>query len=447
MKNILLTLSIIATLVLGYVVATNKLRLRLDALEGETEKIVRGDITIPINATGTIRPYRRVEIKSEASGEVILLGKQPGEHVSADDLLIRLDPEEEQRNVTRAQLDTQVAQANLASARIDLNRLKEADLPAAQANVDQLAANVEFARYRWERASEDPVNYHEEERLQRKTTYDSQLAQLENAKAALEKIRLTIPSAEQAIIQAEARFEATREVLADAQRRLSKTDITSPIDGVVADIRTQIGEVIQGGKTTITGGTVLAIVLDSSRLIVRAEVDEADIGRVLSISPPWALPGRDEGLNMPHDPLAAAESIEHRPIITVESFRDDRFEGVIEKVYPEPTAMNNVVTYLVDVIVIGENREKLLSGMRADVRFTLEKAENVLICPNDAIKEGPGGELGVFVPDAGGTRDAPRSRFVSCRFGIDNGNYSEIREGLSEGMVVYTKVPAKGEVR
>jgi len=446
MKSVLLTLFTISTIVLGYVVATNSLRLKLQGLVGKTETIERGDISIPINATGTIRPSRRVEIKAEASGEVVLIARQPGERVKAGDLLIRLDPEEEQRSTTRARLDQEVAKANLESAKIDLDRLKSADIPAAKANVAQWAANVEFAQYRWDRAKEDTGNYHEEERLQRKTTYESQLAQLDSAKAGLEKMKLMVPTAEQTVKQSEARFESSRQSLADAERRLSKTDVVSPLNGEVADIRTQIGEVIQGGKTTITGGTVLAVVLDTDRLMVRAEVDEADIGRVLSISPEWALPGRPEGVTMPEDEEAAAKQLENQPMITVESFRDDRFQGVIEKIFPEPTSINNVVTYLVDVVITGENRSKLLPGMRADVRFTLEKATNVLLCPNGAIKEGPGGELGVFVPVAGGSRDERRMQFVTCRFGIDNGNYSEVREGLNEDMVVYTELPAKGKV-
>ena len=122
----------------------------------------------------------------------------------------------------------------------------------------------------------------------------------------------------------------------DESLRLTKTDIISPINGVVADVRTQIGEVIQGGKTTLTGGTVLAIVLDDQRVLVRAEVDEADIGRILLISPPWAIPGHDAILQMPTDLEAASAAVKFPPEITVESFRDEEFQGVIERIYPGP---------------------------------------------------------------------------------------------------------------
>ena len=101
--------------------------------------------------------------------------------------------------------------------------------------------------------------------------------------------------------------------------------------------------------------------------------------------------------------------------------------------------------YLVDVVVTSENRSRLLSGMRAEVRFTSEHVENVLLCPNEAIREGPSGKLGVFVPKTGAQPSEHATEFVPCKFGLDNGNFSEVREGLNEGAIVYTKLPSKRE--
>ena len=127
--------------------------------------------------------------------------------------------------------------------------------------------------------------------------------------------------------------------------RLAETDIVAPLGGILADVRTQIGEVIQGGKTTLTGGTVLAVVLDVARLMVRAEVDESDIGRVLAIAPPWATRGHDGEIRMPDDLAEAARAVKHPPVITVESFRDEQFDGVIGASYE----------YLIEGVVATEN--------------------------------------------------------------------------------------------
>lgn len=444
MKNTIISILAVTTLVVGYIAATSKLRLNLQGLEGKTTKITRGDLTLPINATGEVKPGYRVEIKAEASGEVIQIARHAGDLVRAGDLLIRLQPDDEQRNVNRAQRDLDLAEAKLAETRLRLKQSQTADLAAVQARVDQLIEQVRLAKYRQDKlAALPPDQRNEEETLQRETTYRSQVAQLHAAEAELEKARIAIPRTEQIVNQALATFETAKNNLGDAEKRLRETDIIAPIDGVVAIIHTQIGEVIQGGKTTLTGGTVLAVILDMSKMIVRAEVDESDIGRVLDLAPPWARPGHDSRVQVPGDMVAAAQSMEHIPVITVESFRDTEFIGVIERIYPEPKTMTGVVTYMVDVVIVSDNRSMLLPGMRADVEFTSEHVQNVLLCPNEAIREGPGGKLGAYVPKPNTPATERATEFRACKFGLDNGSYSEVLEGLSHGDIIYTKLPRK----
>lgn len=443
MKNIVIIILLLTTIVVGYYAATT-FRVPLEGLEGRTATITRGDLTVPINANGVIEPARRTEIKSEASGEVIEIAKDTGDAVAMDDLIIRLLKDDELRNVARATQDLQSAEANLETARLELQRAETADLENAEARVDELEAALEYAKFRKIKLDNLPEHQRSsEEMVERETTLRRQESQLRQAQAALERAKLAVPLARQIVKQAEARNETAKNNLGDAQKRLADTDIRSPIDGIVADVKTQIGEVIQGGKTTFTGGTVLAVVLDMDKILVRAEVDEADIGRVLDIAPAWATPGHDDAAVMPADLEAVAEATEHLPKITVESFRNEEFVGIIERIHPEPISRSGVVTYLVDVVVISENKRKLLSGMRADVSFTSEHASNVLLCPNEAIREGADGSFGVYIPKPGVPSQEREVEFVSCKFGLDNGNYSEVREGLEEGAVVYIKLPHK----
>ena len=445
MKNAVIAVLILAVVVVGYYAATT-LRLPMENIEGKTEKVIRSDLTLPINATGEVRPALRIEVKSEASGEVIEIAKRPGDRVRVGDLLIRLQPDDEQRSVDRSTQELQIAEARLNTSRINLEQARGADIVSAQAQVDQLKPLVDLAKFRKEKLDRLPDDQkNDEEIIQREVEVKRQIAQLEAAKAGLEKARLTIPRAEHELKQAESSYATAKANLGDAQKRLTKTTILSPIDGVVADVKIQIGEVIQGGKTTFTGGTILAVLLDVEKLLVRAEVDESDIGRVMALAPPWAQPGHDESVKAPDKPSEAAKTMQHLPVITVESFRDEEFQGLIERIYPEPKSLQGVVTYLVDVVVTSANRGRLLSGMRAEVRFTSEHVENVLLCPNEAIREGPNGKLGVYVPKAGAQPSEHETEFVPCKFGLDNGNYSEVHEGLDEGAVVYTKLPSKRE--
>ena len=72
-----------------------------------------------------------------------------------------------------------------------------------------------------------------------------------------------------------------------------------------------------------------------------------------------------------------------------------------------------------------------------------QHVENVVLCPNEAIREGPRGKLGVHIPKKDAPPDERATEFVACKFGLDNGNYSQVVEGVTEGAVVYTQLPAK----
>ncbi len=318
MKNAFIVLLLIALTVVGYFAATT-LRLPNPNVEGKTEKVRRGDLARAINATGEVKPALRVEIKSEASGEVIEIARRPGDRVKAGELLIRLQKDDEQRSVNRASQDMQSAKARLDTTKIHLDLARDSELRSAQSQVDQLAPQVELTSFRLNKVKKLPSDQtNEEEILQRTTDHLRQVAQLEAAQANLEKAKLAIPLAEHDVTSAEATYEAAKSNLADAEKRLSKTDIVSPISGIVSKINIQKGEVIQGGKTTLTGGTVLAAVLDDQRILVQAEVDEADIGRIRDIAPDWAIPGRESDRQMPADVSAAMAQVQHPPTITVD---------------------------------------------------------------------------------------------------------------------------------
>ncbi len=443
MKNFLIVILLATTVVGGYMAASSRLRLSLEGIDGKLQVIRRGDLTLPINATGEVQAGYRSEIKSEASGKVAEIFKQAGDRVRAGDVLIRIQPDDEQRIVDRAKLDLTVAKARLDEAELTFRQAKTADLPSAEARLTQQEQAARMSKFQLDKVTALPEEQRfGEELLQRETSHLRQVAQVKAARADVEKVGLAILRAEQGVIQAKAAFESASTNLKDAEKRLRETDIIAKVDGIVAVINTQVGEVIQGGKTTFTGGTVLAVLLDLDKLIVKAEVDESDIGRVLALAPSWARPGHDSSEVMPARLEDAVAALEHIPSITVESFRDQEFRGVIERIYPEPRTLSGVVTYLVDVVITGDNRSMLLPGMRADVEFTSEHVTNVVLCPNEAIKEGPSGRLGVFVAAESATPQSHDTEFIECKFGLDNGNYSEVRSGLEPGVEVYTKLPA-----
>ncbi len=442
--KIIITVLLVSVCVLGFFLVRNEVRLNFSTMQGKTVKISRGDLTIPINATGEIGAASRHEIKSEASGEVIEISSSPGEMVGKGQLLIRLKKDEEQRSVDRAKADVMRTQAGLEQAKVRLERLKTVGIVRAEQRIEQIKAQLAVAEFQKDKTEDLPEGMASADSLlQTRSRVIEIEANLKIARADLSDAHIQVDLSGNDVVLAEAAHDQAQTMLGDANERLAETDIYSPVDGMLVQLNTQIGEVIQSGVTTFTAGTVLAVIADVSRMYVRTDVDEADIGAVRDLSPEWAKPGTTRP-DPDEIPIESGTPVE----VTVESFRDEKFTGVIERIHPEPNSRaSSVVTYQVDILLTSDNAQKLLVGMQADVEFTAESVYDTLLVPHDGIRQNDFGDLGVYVPvKSEGDSDKEDRKFIKCRFGLDNGIYAQVIEGeLSEGQEVYTVLPARSD--
>ncbi len=282
-----------------------------------------------------------------------------------------------------------------------------------------------------------------------------------------------IDAAKQQVKLDKATYEAAVKSYEDEIERRKECNIYAPITGMVAKINVRVGEMIQSGTTSLTGGTMLMTLADISDLYITAQVDEADISSVLELAPPQARPGiqrveaelkqnmtaaADNGelsgralikalttAPASQPSVALAGGVEQgKPVrISVEAFRGEEFEGTIEHISPEPLRQQSIVTYDVRIRLTSPNRYKLLLGMQADAEFTSESV-NAVVVPVDAVKiidgDGGRGERGVWLP-ADDSAAIPGKKWQACRFGLDDGIDIEVLKGLKEGQKVYTKLP------
>ncbi len=456
MKKVLLLL--VLALVVFVMWKASSTKLDLGFMQGKTEVVRRGDLSIPITGTGEIEPKSRSEIKPEASGEVVEITVEAGQMVNANELIIRLDPEDEQRNVTRSTNEVARAKAALDQAELRYEQSKTAALAKLDAQITSIAAQLVEARFKLNKTKDlYKRDFADEDALiQLQSRFDQLRANSNGLQADRQQAEIQIELARRDVILAEKTLESAETSLGDAEERLRETEIRAPIDGMISELSAEVGEVVQGGRTTFTGGTKLAVVADISDMYVRTEVSDADIGAVLWLAPPEARPGGvtlAEELEAGEIPLMVSTAgvgdkinAVGTPVkIMVDSFRDESFEGLIERIYPEPEKVQNIVTYLVDIKVTSPNRKKLalVLGMQADVEFTAQAVENAILIPHDAIRRGPDGNLGVWVEKKVEGSPTPQRQFVKCRFGLDNGLHAELLEGegITEGTVVYTKLP------
>lgn len=132
------------------------------------------------------------------------------------------------------------------------------------------------------------------------------------------------------------------------QEVYKQTPIISPIDGKV------IVRSVEPGQTVTTSDAVLVL---SDRLVVSAQFDETDIGRVKT------------GQNA---------------LITLDAYPDINIEGIVVHIAYESEIVNNVTIYDVNVLP-KEIPEILRSGMSVTVEVVEKSSDNVMTIPSSAI--------------------------------------------------------------
>ena len=185
----------------------------------------RRNITVAVEAAGVIEPDTTVEVKSKASGEILSLPVETGDHVQADTLLARIDRRVLNNSLQLAKANLEVAKARLANAESSLQR------------VTTLYEQSSLSKSDWEQSV------------------------LEHATAVSEVVRSEI-QVENASIQ------------------LDDADVVAPIAGTIIERLVEQGQVISSPMGDVGGGTLLMQMADLSRVQVRMLVDEIDIGKV-----------------------------------------------------------------------------------------------------------------------------------------------------------------------
>ncbi|MCX5682007.1 MAG: HlyD family efflux transporter periplasmic adaptor subunit [Candidatus Omnitrophica bacterium] len=139
--------------------------------------------------------------------------------------------------------------------------------------------------------------------------------------------------------------EETLKYFEDAYKAIS---LNAPIDGEVIVATTQPGQ-------TVT--TADAVVVLSDHLIIRAQVDETDIGKITN--------------NM-------------NAVVTLDAYPDEKIKATVEHIYYESQTVNNVTIYLVDLIP-QEVPPFFRSGMNASVNFMVQDKKDILVIPVTAV--------------------------------------------------------------
>jgi HlyD family secretion protein len=303
--------------------------------EFETAAVERGDVARVISASGAVQPRNKVDVGSEVSGKIVELMVDFNSPVKKGQVLAQIDPETFKTQVNSAYAALLQSQASVANAKSAILRA-EANLMKATQDYERqkkLFAEGAIAQSAWEAADQ----------------------QFTIAKIALETERASKQSADAGLARSRASLE-------EAQLRLDRTKILSPIDGVILSRKVEVGQTVQSSQQV---AQFFTIAQDLSEIQIEAAVVESDIG------------GIDDG-----DPVT----------FTVDAFPGERFQGRVVQVRQQGAEQANVVTYTVVVQARNQNG-KLKPGMTANAEITADRASDVLRIAYDATRFQPPKEI------------------------------------------------------
>jgi HlyD family secretion protein len=352
--------------------------------------IERGAIARSVVATGKIEPRSTVEVKSKASGIVKKLFVDYSDFVHQGQILAELDKENLEAAVREGKANLQAAQAAEESAQASLERNK----------VDAEGPDLPFLKTAMERARE----LHKQGLIAKNNVEDAEKGyQMALNKTSSATRNLAVSRAE--ITKAKAMVAQATAALERADQDLRNSTIISPIDGLVLSRNVEVGNAVSSILVLGSQATLLFTLGDISDVFVRGKVDQADIGKVYLTQPTR---------------------------ITVESFRDKKFDGKVYQISPLGVEKENVTTFEVKVSIANPGHE-LKAQMSANAEIILEEKPNVLLVPEAAIIYDKDRKATVEVPDA--TAEKGRKK-VNVKLGISNGVKTELVAGLNQGAKV-----------
>jgi HlyD family secretion protein len=360
-------------LIVGGLVSASRSKSEVDPSKLAT--VEKGDIARSVVATGKIQPLTQVEVKSKASGIVKRILVDYGDPVKQGQILAELDKEELQARVREAEAALLSAQAALERSQVEA---QGTDLPFLKSAAER--AQRLFKQGLISPSVLDDANKEYQLGLNKQRAAASNVsvnrAEVARARAALER----------------------------AQTDLRNSTIASSMDGIVLSRDVEVGDAVSSILVLGSQATLIMNLGDTSSVYVRGKVDEADIGKV------WmGQPAR----------------------ITVEAFKDRKFEGKVTKISPLGAEKDNVTTFEVKVSIDNPSGE-LKANMSANAELIREEKKAVLLVPEAAVVYDKDRKTFLEVPDPGAENGRRR---VAAGIGISNGVKAEVvsADGLKEG--------------
>ncbi|HZN06962.1 MAG TPA: efflux RND transporter periplasmic adaptor subunit [Pyrinomonadaceae bacterium] len=465
-KKIIIGVVVVA--VLAIVVVVSVIATRKEEPEVITVKLTtRPELKQTVTASGEVRPVRYIKLTSEVPGRIEEIYVTAGDLVTKGKPLVRIDPTELQSSQEAQWAATQASLNDVQNARNAVNSAQqalvvaEASVAAARQQVVAMQTNVEKAQIELNTAQRELKRYTDliEAGVSSRLEYDTARDRYETAKISLETARANLEAQRIAVKEATERANQQKIAVKDAQTSIKSSEMRasqqaamlrgqtirrdkatqlSPLNGVVADIPTRVGEFAVAGLST----TPLMTIADMSQINVEVNVDETEINNV---------------------------KVGQEAKVKVDALGDKEIKAVVTQKNPLAVSKSDTTGGLSNRVNVQEAKEfkvtlelkelpediqtSLRPGMSSTATITTDTKTNVLAVPLESIVEkqatpgpSPAATIAGSVPSASPEKpkaqkgvyliEGNKVRFVEVTTGITGEADIEITSGLKPDLEV-----------
>ncbi len=211
-----------------------------------TKKVTRGDLSVVVNATGTLNPTNSVEIGVEVSGTIKEIYVDFNDEVEVGQLLAVLDTRKLQSEVDGQTAALSIAKANLKDSEVNLKNKK-------------IVFDRTLKMYESSGGKYPSINELDDTRF----AFESAKSSLEASKAKVEQSSFTLNTAKQ---------------------NLDKAHVRSSIKGIVLNRAVEVGQTLAASMNAPKLFTLAKDLTQMDLIISIDESDVADIKKDLDVS-------------------------------------------------------------------------------------------------------------------------------------------------------------------
>ena len=361
--------ALVALVFIGmFVFLWQKSQPKADVYEVFTPKVM--DLRKTTVVTGKIEPRNEVNVKPQISGIIAEIMKAAGDHVQAGEVIARVKVIPDMQQLSSAQSRVRLATVNAQQAKVDLER--------------------------------------------EQVLFDKGLVSADE----YDKIRQAYNQSREELTAANDQLQVVRDGVSRTNASASSTLVRSTISGLILDIPVKVGNSVILSNT-FNDGTTIATVANMGDLIFRGNIDETEVGSLVT--------------GMPMQ-------------ITIGAMQNLQFEATLEYIAPKAVESNGANQFELKAAVrqrlvdagekgmkqLGKNRTQaaqLRSGYSANASIVLAEVKQALAIPESAIEFADGK---TFVYVVKGTDKHPEYERRAVTTGMSDGINIQIISGLKK---------------